>query len=122
MNKEFTEFLEKLASKLGTTAEYLWKVLIIQARVSAIKSLVFIIAVYVAGVILARFHMKYLKKIPNNRYDHDTYKDNEVVSVVMCILFIAWLGLFITHIFSYSNMINGFFNPEYWALDTILDQ
>lgn len=123
MNKEFTEFLEKLAAKLGTTAEYLWKVLIIQAKVSAIKSLIFIVTVYIIGLVLAKFHIKYLKKISDNKYDdRNTYESSEVTSVVMCILFVGWVVLFIGHIFSYSNMINGFFNPEYWALNKILDQ
>ena len=120
MNEKLTALLEQLAIKLGTTAQHLWRVLIIQAKVSAACNMAFIVFVYIFAAVLLNYHVKFIKKIPGNRHEYNTYEDNEAVGVIMIIAIIVWAILFITHFFSWASMINGFFNPEYWALQEVL--
>jgi len=119
MNDQTTKLLEQLAQKLGTTAEYLWGVLIKQAFVSAVTDLIYFIIVLIAGFGLFKLH-KFLAK--SNENGDCIYEDWEEVSIPPMILFaIIWAILFIACFFSIGNIINGFLNPEYWALSEILD-
>lgn len=119
MDKNMAEFLEKLANKLGVTVEHLWRILIKQAYIDAIQSLIFIAFVYSLLGLLYWCHKRFSKK--NN--DGDTLYDEyeEPLIIPMVIIFIVGIILFIVSIFSISNVINGLFNPEYWALHEILN-
>lgn len=117
MNEKLTALLEKLATQLGTTTQYLWKVLISQARVSGIKSLVYIVLVIVSGISLFLLH----KKCCKTEEGFFSYDDNEGLIVMMIILAIIWVVMFFIGMDAMSNMLNALFNPEYWALKEVLD-
>jgi len=112
--EELTGVLEQLALKLGTTTEYLWGVLISQARISAITDLIYIILVSIIGIIIYKVHKNLMKE---DKYD---YYEEPLIAVMFIVSFV-WCVLFIACFFSIGNIINGFFNPEYWALKEILD-
>ena len=59
--KEIAPILEKLANQLGTTATYLWEVLIRQAFVSDIQDIAFIVLTAIYVGILYKLHGKYSK-------------------------------------------------------------
>jgi hypothetical protein len=123
MNEKLTALLEKLSVKLGTTTEYLWKVLIMQAKISALQSLFYILSVVIIGIVLFRLHVRFSKVIKDNRYNNNTYEDSDYIGGIMGIVAGIWLVMTIcTFCFSISNMIDGFFNPEYWALNEILSK
>lgn len=119
MKNQTTELLEKLAVQLGTTAEYLWSVLIVQARISAITDLIFLILAIVSGYFLYRTHL-YLGKEGEDMHSIYDRKD-EAVIIPMFVGIIIWAIFFLVMFFSIGSIINGLFNPEYWALNKILN-
>ena len=118
MNEETTKLIEQLAQKLGTTAEYLWGVLINQASISAITDLLYIVLVAVGGILLFKAH-KFLSK--EDGHGNSFYYNWDFTRGIMIALTFIWSILFIAAFFSIVNIINGFFNPEYWALNKILN-
>lgn len=123
MNEKLTALLEKLSLKLGTTTEYLWKVLLVQAKISAIQSVFYLIAIIVIGVVLYRLHVKFSKPIKGNRYELNVYDEYDGAPASMGVIAFIWLVMAI-YVFccSIPNMIDGYFNPEYWALNEILSK
>lgn len=117
MNKETTELLNQLAIKLGTTIEHLWEILIRQAFISGIIDIFQYICIGVASYYFIKYHYKISK---NNKMDEGY--DNGGVFVMMLTIG-AILGIIsIVAFFSIHDTITGFINPEYWALDKILDK
>ena len=119
MNEQTTKLIEQLAQKLGTTAEYLWNALLKQAQISATIDLVYLVIVTIMGIGLYKLH-KYCAK-ETGEYKESIYKDKgEIVTPAMVILAIVWVIFFVACFFSIGNIINGFFNPEYWVLKEVL--
>ena len=119
MNDQTTKLIEQLAQKLGTTAEYLWTVLLKQAPISALTDLFYLVITTIIGIGLYKLH-KYFCKDGIGEYDNSLYDDNDYVAPVMIALTIIWGICIIACFFSIGNIINGFVNPEYWALKQIL--
>lgn len=118
MNQQLSQLLEKLANKLGTTTEYLWCVLLRQSRISASITLFYFLFIAAIGFIIYKLHRKFIKEDSkgNNSYYH-----HEELAVIMTIASVLWGIGVICCAFSLSNIFNGYFNPEYWALKEILD-
>jgi len=105
--------LEKLAVKLGTTADMLWKVLVKQAFIDGVLVLSFILVVFLADIILLCNAAKLIKRIEDSR-NGDGWKS---VAFIGCVV-LAALTIFA---FILCFMVpTNFLNPEYWALDKIL--
>lgn len=112
--------IEKLAAKLGTTAEYLWGVLIKQAAVNALNNVIFIVFVILFGFILFRLHKKFLKEDKNNDSIYDEFEGAAIIPMVLgCV---AFLVMFFCGIACIGDTITSLVNPEYWALQQILTQ
>lgn len=114
MNEQTTKLIEQLAAKLGTTAEYLWTVLIAQARIEAIEcaivSLIFLILTLVSGLTFFYCRKKYLQD------DEDGYMAGQIFSSVIgvfCVIPAIMYGV---------GIVTPMMNPEYWALKQILNQ
>lgn len=123
MDKTTAALLEKLAAKLGTTAEYLWSVLIKQAAISATTTLVYLMFIILFGVLLYKAHRRLSKPSTNNsRREYSIYEDLEWPISVMVVAALLWAIFAIAVFFSIPDIINGYFNPEYWALKEILDE
>jgi len=112
--EELTGVLEQLAVKLGTTTEYLWSVLISQAKISAITDLIYIVLNIIIGIMLYKLHINLSKRDLYDEYE-------EPLIAVMVIGALVWCVIFLINFFSIGGIINGFFNPEYWALQKVLD-
>jgi hypothetical protein len=130
MNTQTTELLSKLAQKLGTTSEYLWHVLLHQAVISAWIGIIQVLILAGAIICFLRFHKKFSTPglYEEKSWYDDTkskfvsiYEGSEWIGVVMAIIGIILSSLCIVTCFNINNIINGFFDPEYWALDKILD-
>jgi hypothetical protein len=117
MNDQTTKLIESLAAKLGTTADYLWAVLLKQAPVDATLTLIQILIVIAAGVTLYKAHMH----LSNDKNDNSYYQ-REAYGPLMGVLFIGWMFFAGAAFFAIPNVINGYFNPEFWALDYVLSQ
>lgn len=117
--EELTNLLSQLAEKLGTTTEYLWSVLIKQAPISALTTLLQMVFMVVVGIALFKVH-KWLCKTPEGEH-YSRYDDYEELAVVPMILAgIGYMIIVIILFFCMSDVVNGLFNPEYWALKEIL--
>jgi len=110
------KLLETLANKLGTTTEYLWGILLKQAPIYATVSLIQVLVIWGFGIVLYIIH----GHLSNDENEH-SYYNQDLYSIVMCIVFIMWIILSLLSLFELYNIVNGYFNPEYWALKEILD-
>lgn len=122
--KELTPLLEKLAAKLGTTVEMLWGVLLKQAPISAAVDLVTCVALVGLTVWSVRFVQR--KTTPPPKTDKDRYpsadwrEEGELLAWLTVAAF-AFLVLICVGT-SAQNIVAGFFNPQYWALEQILSK
>ena len=112
-----TLLLESLADKLGTTVEYLWCVLIKEAAISATINLMFVAFTIICIYIFTKVHINFVK---TDKYIDDGGYGNLVVVIPMVVVFVVLLIMFMISLFAIGDVINGFLNPEYWALQQIL--
>lgn len=110
MNEELSKALATLAAKLGTTVEHLWSVLIRQAYIDGITSLVTLIGALAFGlgvIILFRYlqtkHKEHLAKYAPIGMEYIV-----LGFILLFILCIAGNQLY--------WVISDFFNPEFYAL------
>ncbi len=118
MNENTAKLLEKLAQKMGTTSEYLWKVLLSQAPIDATVNLIQFIGVIIGGIVLLKVH-KWLAK--EDEYGDNRYDNSFEERVLMVIAAIVFFVLFFICFCCIGDIISGYFNPEYWALKRVLD-
>jgi len=123
MDEKTLQVLTTLAEKLGTTAEYLWSVLLKQAPISAATDLV-VIAASVFGVAMwAKFVQRKTAKpaaTENDRHPSADWNDEAVVGLAWISVFVSWLIVAIISGACFSSIVDAVFNPEYWALKQIL--
>lgn len=123
MNENQTKLLQELANKIGTTMDKLWQVLLHQAFISAITDIAYILLISIFWRILYVVHKKLSKPIHQGEYRSTTslYEESDLYPIIMVIFLIL---ISIISLFEFCggipNIINGLFNPEYWALDKIL--
>lgn len=121
MNKETTQLLQQLADKLGTTTEYLWGVLIRQAPIDATTTLIQFFLILLMGYGIWRVHKRCMAPYKAGAH-HSVYYESDGAGPAVAIVTVFWLVLFILCFCCLSDVINGYFNPEYWALNKILDK
>ena len=114
--KELVPLLEKLADKLGVTSAHLWEVLIKQAKISAITDLVWFMF-YIPFFIIGTWVV--IKKW-DKWYGACSYEAQVPFVIFISTLALVAVILLIVTICGIPNIISGFFNPEYWALDKII--
>jgi len=112
MDSNTKELLEQLAAKMGTTSQYLWSILLKQAPIDATISLIQIIFTLLLGYALFKLHVKF--------NESEAY-DNDATWIIMGCLVIIYLIFLCIAIACISFVVNGYFNPEYWALNRVLD-
>lgn len=117
MSNNTEKLINDLAQKLGTTTEYLWSVLIKQAPVSATIQLFQTLAVILLGYILYRVHKRLAKEDEDGYSGYEMYPAAGPVMIVASAIFSI---LFLVVFCCFSNVVNGYFNPEYWALQKVL--
>lgn len=112
MTQETVELIRQLADKLGTTAEHLWAVLIVQAPIYSISIL---IAIMIALVSLAAVICICIKKREEADYD---------IAWVLDLIILLGIGLFLgvgtAAVINAPLILAGFLNPEYWALKQLI--
>lgn len=113
MEKETRILIENLAKELNTTAEYLWSILLKQAPISAGVQLVQTLIIAIFGICLFKVYKRVSAKTSN-------YYDSDTIVIIIATAGIIWIIFALIALFSIENMINGFFNPEYWALNKLM--
>lgn len=111
MNTETNKLIETLAAKLGTTTEYLWGVLLRQAPIDATICLLANVVIIIMGVVLYKVHQHFKDKETSDAF--------EFLFPIVCLVFASCA--IVLPIVTISNIINGYFNPEFWALDYIIN-
>lgn len=113
MDEKTLAALTALAQKLGTTAEYLWGVLVMQAPIQASVNL----AVQAAWVVVCLMLVRYVKRKTGGAKPEWS---DEFARIF------AWAGLSIVCVISaavilsqIADNVSAILNPEYWALRQI---
>lgn len=123
MDEKTRSALTALAQKLGTTAEYLWGVLLKQAPIAGVTDLIVMAAWIAAIVFWARVVSRKTATPPAtalDEYPAAQWRDEvgvgfawlSVVALAVLAALVIGCGL--------STTVAAFFNPEYWALKQIL--
>lgn len=107
--------LNQLADKFGTTVEHLYAILLKQAFIEGIKD---VVAVFITLVILILAIV--ITKRSHKSYDHKYNDFWEQNFHLIIIISVASLVFFIVLCVAGGDMIDAFFNPEYYALHQIL--
>lgn len=111
MDEKYAQLLETLASKLGTTAEHLWGVLVRQAPISGAVDLVLCIILALAAWKLFAF-VKRKTADPQSEWRFDPLPGVLVALVATILSALAMLHI--------PGIVSAFANPEYWSLKQLL--
>jgi len=94
---------------------------LIQAPIDATISLFHTICVILFGLTLWITHIRLLRERNDDGFRETGYERYEEKAIIPMILAtFLFLIFFFYCLFSIGNIINGYFNPEYWALNRIL--
>lgn len=118
MNDKTNQLIEQLAQTLGTTTKYLWSVLLKEAPIDATISLLLFVAVIIFGLVLWKIHKKLMKKDINDITLYEEYDLSATVPMGFALFILT--ALVFACFFNVGDIVNGYFNPEYWALHTLL--
>ena len=122
MDDKYQALIEALASKLGTTAEHIWGVLVRQAPISGIVDLVLcavITAVTVWFVALVKRRTTTPQVTDEDRYPSAEWRD-ESAFLAWAVAIIAGVIALICVTGSAQGIAAAFANPEYWALKQLV--
>jgi hypothetical protein len=110
--QEMLKRLDALADKLGTTAAYLWSVLLKQARLDGIESLIAVGFLTALAVTAYKYGNKCF--VYAEETDDDFYVGGYTLRVVMflCLGIACWY---------LSDAVEHFLNPSYFALHEVLE-
>lgn len=118
MNEQELTLIDKLASKLGTTSEQMWNVLMAQANVRIVQESLVILGTIAFCITLWKVHKKLSGKMPNDTQNY--YYEYDAAEVMMWLGVVIALTLIIISVCSIGVIITCIFNPDYYALDQIL--
>src|ERR1700727_1468924 len=124
MNDQLQKALTELANKLGTSVQYLWGVLVSQAKINAIEDGIIWLVIIFGGIGLWRTHKKCFKREKTgekNRYGEEElaesfYYKNEWSQYLMIVVCGVWLIFFIICFCNIGDLFNSIFNTQYWEL------
>ena len=122
MDEKTLHALTTLAQKLGTTAEYLWGVLLRQAPITGVVDLLIAVAWVIAVSLWFRFVMRKTNasnKTESNQNPRAEWRDEAAgFAWFSAIIFAVIASLAVT--FSLPSIVSALLNHEYWALRQIL--
>lgn len=104
MNEKILEALAALADKLGTTAEYLWGVMVKQAAIGRAESVI-MLTLFIVGMIL---FLCYVKK--------GDWDDLDFKAIVTMISAGIWVISLVVILVNTTLYLSAWFNPEGYAL------
>lgn len=114
--EQLAPLLEQLAAQLNTTVEFLWGVLLYQAKIQIVLFIVDIVifTLFTVGVVK-------LAKYGSRRFAKDNDFDQFGWIVLFIIIGIVEVGWTFGLLFDLNHVITALLNPEYWALQQILE-
>jgi hypothetical protein len=122
MDDKTLQALTTLAAKLGTTAEYLWGVLLKQAPLTGAIDLLLTATWVIGAVMWCRFVVRKTTKpkaTEDDRYPHaDLDAEPAFFAWLSAVLVALLAGLVVSS--GLATTMAALLNPEYWALKQIL--
>lgn len=123
VDEKYMQLIEALSSKLGTTAEHLWGVLVRQAPISGVVDLV--LCVTIAAVTVSWVQFVKRKTTCPTRTEDDSYPyaewSNEAAFFAWASVVFAVLVALVTIVGAAQGIVAAFVNPEYWALKQLVN-
>lgn len=123
MDENYRNLIETLATKLGTTTDHLWGVLVSQAPISGTIQLVLCIMIAAATawwVVLVKH-----KTIPPQKTEQTPYPyaewQGETASFSQFCAAVAVLITLAVIAGSADGIVSALINPEYWALKQLVN-
>lgn len=123
MDDKTLQALTALANKLGTTAEYLWSVLLKQAPITGVVDLLVMAAWVAAAAMWFKLVQRKTKKPPateQDRYPSADWTDEVGIGLAWASVVVVTILVALIIGTNLSTTIAALFNPEYWALKQIL--
>jgi len=126
MKKNTEKLLRDLAERLGTTTEKLYGVLVKQAKVEVVNSIISII-MHVGAIILCYqligiYHLSEGKIVTTGYSAETIYPMSHYLCVIFWILNGGvWLICFFGILDNIRSIVNNLINPEYGAVEQILN-
>lgn len=111
MSEQAVTLLEAMATKMGTTVEYLWEILLRQAPVSATVGLFQCLVIVAIAVWLMSKLWRWSRALEDD--------DLGIVILRIAAVLVAILSLAILSDI-WPDVLYGYFHPEYWALKQLL--
>jgi lysylphosphatidylglycerol synthetase-like protein (DUF2156 family) len=111
-NQELQQILLELAKQLDTTIPHLWAVMVRQAYIRSVAEIIF------APLTIAISFYALVKYSNSNIEDEDNSSPLFILSLVGWIITTILTIVFVT---SFGYLITGILNPEYRALQDILE-
>ncbi len=108
-----------IAEGLKVPAEMLLQAIIKQGVVDSISKLCIIIFLLVVAIIVTRIFLPFWKKYFNSSYSSDGEDFFCAISIFLTI--VLWIAFFVTTLNNVNNIVTGFVNPEYRAIEMVLD-
>lgn len=122
MDYNTIQVLTTLANKLGTTAEYLWGVLLKQAPITGVIDMAIMAGWVLMAVMWCRFVLRKTTAPKPTNEDRHTYADwteeAAFFSWLSAVVLAMMAALIVTSYF--ATTAAALVNPEYWALRQIL--
>src|SRR5690242_12771003 len=112
MNEDILKRLDLIAAKLGVTVQYLWGVLVRQARVEALSDTIGIILW--AASAFAAFH--YAVAL-GRKAESDGSDGLGFASIILAVIGVVFVISFVVCV---SEIFTPLMNPEFFALEQIL--
>lgn len=118
MNEEITKYIDQMAAKLGVAASHVYEIVIRQTIISGIVNTVLQVLIMTAIYVAFRKGWRYSR----DRWDDWCADSDELYAIlVWAVGGIACGALFIVCLITTPDAIMSIFNPEYYAIKTILE-
>lgn len=114
MEDKILNLLGGLAQKLGTTIEHLWMVLVNQAHVQVWKNAVTIVILIIINSFITKYAFRLFKG--KRLSDDDAYQIFVMIFATVLLVSSSIFGMLL-----FLEAFDALFNPQYWALNRILE-
>ena len=109
------EALTLIADKLGVATEFIWPILLKQARIEGLYGAFYIIVGLIVNILISRYVIRFVKREWNGL--DDDYED------IIWVSFLMLIPVFVISIVIIANMgsiLTAIFNPEWYVIENIL--
>lgn len=115
------DLLEKLAKTLNTTVGHLWAVTVKQANIFIVTTIIDYIITAISVYLCYRVAKKIIPKIAEWDRDYDNTGKQILWTCILVFWEIINLAFVIVSMAHIGDMITAIYNPEFWALEKILN-